>query len=302
LLTASSLLSDVHLNPSVLPAPPCLGRSAAVPAIDELQSAGPRGRIDELHRAVSKALLRLPLFQLSPLGPWQIPGHVRARMQHKHKQARRRGRRALEVASFVPGHARNRGATPGSSTALCSKRNKVATPCHSNRVERRRHDAPCAGAQTSALEPHRTARPARRARACRLVREPHRGLGWLFVRKGTNLFIRTAWSGDGMTPHAQEPAPVNSNRIMAAPAAPCPCAPAPSASVARCFYFGRKTDCACQDVSVAAGKRARWNCRWHPTTAGPMDDCCSLLLAALAWAGRAGAHSSVPMLHRRFML
>ena len=77
---------------------------------------------------------------------------------------------------------------------------------------------------------------------------------------------------------------------MAAPAAPCPCAP----SVPRCFYFGRKTDFACQDVSAAAEKRARWNCRWHPTTAGPMDDCCSLLLAALARAGRAGAHSSVP--------
>jgi len=41
--------------------------------------------------------------------------------------------------------------------------------------------------------------------------------------------------------------------------------------------------------SVRAG-----NCRWHPTTAGPMDDCCALLLAALARAGRAGAHSSVP--------
>ena len=128
MLTASSLLSDFHLNPSVLPAPPCRGRSAAVPAIGELQSAAPRGRIDELHRAVSKALRRRRLFQLSPLFPWQIPGHVRARMQHKHKQARRRRRRALEVASFVPGHVRNRGATPRSWTALCSKKNKVATP------------------------------------------------------------------------------------------------------------------------------------------------------------------------------
>ena len=43
-----------------------------------------------------------------------------------------------------------------------------------------------------------------------------------------------------------------------------------------------------------ARQRARWNCRWHPTTAGPMDDCCALLLAALARAGRTGAHSSVP--------
>ena len=131
---------------------------------------------------------------------------------------------------------------PWSWTALCSKRNKVATPFHSNFVERRRHDAPCAGAHTCAHEPHRTARPARRARA------------------------------------------------MAVPAAPCPCAP----SVPRCFYFWRKTDFACQDLSAAAEKRARWSCRWHPTTAGPMDDCCPLLLAALARAGRAGAHSSVP--------
>ena len=59
---------------------------------------------------------------------------------------------------------------------------------------------------------------------------------------------------------------------MAAPAAPCPRAP----SVPRCFYFGRKTDFACQDVSAAAEKRARWNCRRHPTTAGPMDDCSRL--------------------------
>ena len=28
------------------------------------------------------------LFQPSPLSPWQVPGQARARMQHKHKQAR----------------------------------------------------------------------------------------------------------------------------------------------------------------------------------------------------------------------
>ena len=140
--------------------------------------------------------------------------------------------RAMEVASFVPGHVQNMGATPRSWTALCSKRNKVAKPCYSNRMERRGHDAPCAGA-------------------------------------------RTFFSSRRV--HGQRGAPGR------------PCAP----SVPRCFYFGRKTDFACQDVSAAAEKRARWNCRWHPTTAGPMDDCCSLLLAALARAGRAGAHSSV---------
>jgi hypothetical protein len=31
----------------------------------------------------------------------------------------------------TPGHVRNRGATPWSWAALCSKRNKVATPLHS---------------------------------------------------------------------------------------------------------------------------------------------------------------------------
>ena len=123
---------------------------------------------------------------------------------------------------------------PWSWTALCSQRNKVAKPCYSNRMERRGHDAPCAGART-------------------------------FF---SNRIV-----------HGQRGAPGR------------PCAP----SVPRCFYFGRKTDFACQDVSAAAEKRARWNCRWHPTTAGPMDECCSLLLAALARAGRAGTHSSVPM-------
>ena len=164
------------------------------------------------------------------LASLQEPAQTQARMHHKPKHARNINplfggslegcgcsrRQVLEVASFVPGHVRNRGATPWSWTALCSKRNKVATSFHSDRMERRRHDAPCAGAHTCALEPHRTARPARRARACRLVREPHRGLGRLFVRKGTrwpHLFIRTAWSGDGMTPHAQEPAPLHSNCI-----------------------------------------------------------------------------------------
>ena len=146
----------------------------------------------------------------------QEPAQTRARMHHKHKHARninpRFGgslegcgcscRQVLEVASFVPGHVRNRGATPWSWTALCSKRNKVATPFHSNRVERRRHDAPCAGARTFALEPHRTARPARRARARRLPRP--------------NL-----------------------------------------------TRFRITTDYACQDVSAAAEKRARWNCRWR---------------------------------------
>jgi hypothetical protein len=98
----------------------------------------------------------------------------------------------------------------------------------------RRHDAPCAGARTFALEPHRTGRPTRLARARRLPRP--------------NL-----------------------------------------------TRFRSTMDYACQDVSAAAEKRARWNDRWHPNTAGLMGDCCSLLVAALARAGRAGSHSSVPM-------
>ena len=38
--------------------------------------------------------------------------------------------------------------------------------------------------------------------------------GSLFEKEqgGHTFFFRTAWSGDGMTPHAQEPAPLHSNR------------------------------------------------------------------------------------------
>ena len=63
----------------------------------------------------------------------------------------RRGpcRQVLEVASFVPGHVRNRGATPWSWTALCSKKNKVATPLHSNRMERQRHVTPFLGSHAA---------------------------------------------------------------------------------------------------------------------------------------------------------
>ena len=104
--------------------------------------------------------------------------------------------RALEVASFVPGHVRNRGATPWSWTALCSKRNKVATPFHSNRMERRRHDAPCAGARTFALEPHRTGRPTRLARARRLPRP-----------NLTRPFLVASISGEKRIVHAKTSAP-----------------------------------------------------------------------------------------------
>ena len=58
-------------------------------------------------------------------------------------------RQVLEVASFVPGHVRNRGATPWSWTALCSKKNKVATPLHSNRMERQPHVVPFLGSHAA---------------------------------------------------------------------------------------------------------------------------------------------------------
>ena len=50
----------------------------------------PGGGFATMDRAVYLAarLLRLLLFQPSPLSPWQVPGQARARMQHKHKQAR----------------------------------------------------------------------------------------------------------------------------------------------------------------------------------------------------------------------
>ena len=65
------------------------------------------------------------------------------------------------ASASCPGAPSSMRAIPWSWTALCSKRNKVATPFHSNRMERRQHDAPCAGARTVALEPHRTGRPLR---------------------------------------------------------------------------------------------------------------------------------------------
>ena len=72
----------------------------------------------------------------------QEAAQTQARMHHKYKHARNMNplcggslegcgcsrREVLEVASFVPGHVRDRGATPWSWTALCSKKNKVATP------------------------------------------------------------------------------------------------------------------------------------------------------------------------------
>ena len=78
------------------------------------------------------------------------------------------------ASASCPGAPSSMRAIPWSWTALCSKRNKVATPFHANRMERRRHDAPCAGARTFALEPHRTGRPARLARARRLPPLMHR--------------------------------------------------------------------------------------------------------------------------------
>ena len=140
--------------------------------------------------------------------------------------------------------------------ALCSKRNKVATPFHSNRVERRRHDAPCSGAHTCVLKPHCTASAA---------------------RPGLPSTRATPWSRTALCSKRNKVAkPFHSNRMeRRGHDAPCagartffsnrivhgqrgapgrPCAP----SVPRCFYFGRKTDFACQDVSAAAEKRARW--------------------------------------------
>jgi hypothetical protein len=83
------------------------------------------------------------------LASLQEPAQTQARRHHEDKHARNRNplcggslegcgcshRQVLEVASFVPGHVRNRGATPWSWTALCSKKNKVATPLGSDPME-----------------------------------------------------------------------------------------------------------------------------------------------------------------------
>ena len=94
----------------------------------------------------------------------QEAAQTQARMHHKHKHARNMNPlcggslegcgyscrevmevASLEVASFVPGHVRNRGATPWSWTAICSKKNKVATPLCPDPMERQQ-----SGAQTGA--------------------------------------------------------------------------------------------------------------------------------------------------------
>jgi hypothetical protein len=70
------------------------------------------------------------------------PSQTQARTQHKPPFCRLPGRlQLLSSASlggslFVPGHVRNRGATPWSWTALCSKKNKVATPLGTDPMER----------------------------------------------------------------------------------------------------------------------------------------------------------------------
>ena len=121
----------------------------------------------------------------------QEPAQTQARMHHKHKYARNRNpllggslegcgcscREFLEVASFVPGHVQNRGATPRSWTALCSKKNKVATPLGTDPMERQ-HSGAQTGANAAADQTRCTLRfvhPSRlmepmscRSGACRL--------------------------------------------------------------------------------------------------------------------------------------
>ena len=74
----TSLLADFRLDPSVLPPPPwwLLPPFSLISASTRLSCQ--RHLVLEVAR----------LYQPSPLSPWQIPGQARARMQHKHKQAR----------------------------------------------------------------------------------------------------------------------------------------------------------------------------------------------------------------------
>ena len=88
LLATPSRLADFHLDPAVLPAPPCLGGSAAVPAIPLVPPRSLTSASTRLSFQLHLVLEVERLFQPSPLSPWQVPGQARARMQHKHKQAR----------------------------------------------------------------------------------------------------------------------------------------------------------------------------------------------------------------------
>ena len=105
--------------------------------------------------------------------------------------------------------------------------------------------------------------------------EPHRGLGRLFVRKRTrwpHLWARTPRPAGLMEPRPQglrpwQPLPHRAHAHH----------PFLVASISGEKRIVHAKTSAPPQRSVRAG-----NCRWHPTTAGPMDDCCSLLLAALA--------------------
>jgi hypothetical protein len=176
------------------------------------------------------------------LASLQEPAQTPARMHHKHKHARninpRFGgslegcgcscRQVLEVASFVPGHVRNRGATPWSWTALCSKKNKVATPL--GRTPWSGNSRLFKPGPTTPQNRRRGRHRHRPRRPRRFHRAPGRAPSWCRCR-----------------------------------CCPGPWKPHASARSLWLFYFGPKTDFAWAGSSAAAEKRARWARRWHPT-------------------------------------
>jgi hypothetical protein len=123
----------------------------------------------------------------------------------------------------------DRGATPWSWTALCSKKNKVATPFHSNRMERRRHIAPF-------LRSHAANHASKEAEVATANTDRGRapGLVSAFLVALTKRF-RTA-----------------------RPAGRAPLLSAPSPTPHCDAFTHHVRQMSGHDVSVAAEKRARW--------------------------------------------
>ena len=156
----------------------------------------------------------------------------------------------------------DRGATPWSWTALCSKKNKVATPFHSNRMERRRHIAPF-------LRSHAANHASKEAEVATANTDRGRapGLVSAFLVALTKRF-RTA-----------------------RPAGRAPLLSAPSPTP-QCDAFSRHVrQMSGHDVSVAAEKRARWKSAFM---AAPTKRCSPPRPAWRASVGRAAPHSSHP--------
>ena len=163
-----------------------------------------------------------------------------------------------------PPRFRNRGATPWAWTALCSKKNKVATPFHSNRMERRRHVAPFLGSHAAN---HASKFKEAEVATANTDRGRAPGLVSAFLVALTKRF-RTA-----------------------RPAGRAPLLSAPSPTPHCDAFTHHVRQMSGHDVSVAAEKRARWKSAFM---AAPTKRCSTPRPAWRVSVGRAAPHASHP--------